>query len=229
METIDDIKKKISNLGIRRYCYKNYDFKIALKWFIDISNELLATKKETFNYESVKSLVEFIINWTYPVKEVEINYRKGFLIKGKTGRGKSFILKAWIYFLEIDRIRFSYNGENVRLNPVIVNVKKISGEYQSPTTGGYQIIEKYSNINCLIIDDIGKEQGLSKSFGNSVNVVEEIINNREENNRLTFGTTNLNSLSDVYDDRTVSRMNKLFTPISVNHDVDFRIKPNNKD
>jgi DNA replication protein DnaC len=225
MKTLDEIKEQIRNLGVKRFEYKPFVFETALSWFIDISNEILKTKKEVFDYESVKNIVDYIIKWTYPYKENDIEYRKGFLVKGKTGRGKSFLFNVWTYFLKVDKIKFSFNNKALLIQPNIVNVKKISGEYQNPTTGGYQIIEKYSKMNCLVLDDIGKEQELSKSFGNSINIVEEIINNREEINLLTFGTTNLDKLSDVYDDRTVSRMNKLFKAIPVNHDIDYRINP----
>jgi len=77
-------------------------------------------------------------------------------------------------------------------------------------------------MGCIILDDIGKEDEFSRSYGNKVNVIEEIINIREENEMLTFGTTNIERMTDIYDDRTVSRMNKLFTPFSINHETDFR-------
>jgi len=225
MDTLKDVKKQINSLGIRRCKFDPFVFDTALNWFIEISNEMLKRKDEKFDYDNVKDVIDFIINWTY-LQTDDINFNKGFLLKGKTGRGKSFPFRIWKYFLKIDNIRFQYNGNLKFLDPYFINVKQISGEYQSPLNGGYEIIKKYSNIPALIIDDIGKEQELSRNFGNSINIVEEIISNREENNMLTFGTTNLDKISDNYDDRTVSRMNNLFTPIPLNHDIDYRINPN---
>ena len=225
MEVLYKIKKQIRKLGVERLSPNAFEFELAIKYFSEIANELLSKKDEKFDYKSVKNIVDFMINWTY-IQGEGIDFKRGFLIKGKTGRGKSFPFKVWLYFLKIDNIKFLYDGTLKSLDPCFVNVKKISGEYQNPVSGGYPVIEKYSKKLCLIIDDIGKEQEKSKSFGNSINVVEEIINNREESGLLTFGTTNLNSFSEIYDDRTISRMNKLFTPLSVNHNIDFRITPN---
>jgi hypothetical protein len=224
---LENIKKKIRYQGVKRIAYEPFVFKTALKWFTEIADEMLIRKDEKFDYDLVKNVVDFIICWTYLQGE-NIDFNKGFLIKGLTGRGKSFLLRVWKYFIQIDKIKFLLDGEQQPMSPVFVNVKKISGEYQNPVSGGYPVISKYSKMHCLILDDIGKEPDKSANYSNSINVVEEIINNREESGLLTFGTTNFNSLKDIYDDRTISRMNKLFTPISMNHKIDFRITPNVK-
>lgn len=225
MDKLNRIKSQINKLGVSRLKPEGFNLNTAGKYYLEIADSLLKKKKEKFDMNSVKSIIEYMLRWSYCYGE-NIDFTKGFLIKGKTGRGKTFLFRAWYYFLQIDNVKFEFNGEDYKIQPVIVNVKQISGEYQNPVDGGYRIIEKYSKIKSLVIDDIGKEDEYSKNYSNSVNVVEEIINNREENNMLTFGTTNLDKLSEKYDDRTVSRMNKQFKGLSLNHEIDYRIKPN---
>ena len=144
--------------------------------------------------------------------------------KGQTGRGKTFLFRAWLYFLDIDEVQFMHYGKSTMIHPLIINVKKIAGEYQNPQTGGYQVLQKYGTIRSLMLDDIGKEDEFSLNYGNRVNIIEEIINLREDYGLLTFGTTNENELAALYDDRTISRMNKLFTALPIDHDIDFRLK-----
>ena len=221
MKTIEEIKKEINSLGIRRIKYELHPVDKAEENLKLIMSEMLKAKKEVLDWDNIKPIAMFIINWTYMIGDADFN--KGFLLMGATGRGKTFLLNAWKYFLAIDDIKYVYNGKTVKLTTPVVNVKKIAGEYQDPVNGGYQVIEKYGNYRGLVLDDIGKEDEFSMNYGNKVNIIEEIINIREDLGLLTFGTTNTSQLSKLYDDRTVSRMNKLFTPIPVNHNKDFRV------
>ncbi len=224
MMDLQEIKKAIQqNYGTRRVKYELPEDKlpVAVGNFVEIANEMLAAKEKTFNIKPVKQTVESLIKWAYMMGN-DLDFRKGILLKGHTGRGKTFLFRVLKYFLQIDNMYFYQNGKPVILRPVIVNVKKIAGEFQSPDMGGYQVLQKYADMSCLVLDDIGKEQEESLSFGNRMNVVEEIINIREEKGLLTFGTTNLNRMSEMYDDRTVSRMHDLFNTIAIDHKIDFR-------
>ena len=65
MDTLKDVKKQINSLGIRRCKFDPFVFDTALNWFIEISNEMLKRKDEKFDYDNVKDVIDFIINWTY--------------------------------------------------------------------------------------------------------------------------------------------------------------------
>lgn len=226
MEIAEITKDIRENLGIRRIKFDVDEEFIpkAKRNFTRIANEILAKKGRRFDIESVDQSVETFIRWIYTIPTDNLEFRKGLLFKGHTGRGKTFLFRVIRYFAQIDNIIYYENGDRKFLMPRIVNVKQIAGEYQAPDNkGGYPIIEKYSKFNCLVIDDIGKEQDENISFGNRLNVVEEIINIREEKGLLTFGTTNLEKMSPTYDDRTISRMYELFNVIPVDHDKDFRV------
>lgn len=193
----------------------------GIKYFKEIITEMCLMKDDELQWEPIEDIVEHIVKWSYQIGD-NIDFKRGFLLKGHTGCGKTFLMKAWKYFLKIDRLTYSHEGYSSFLDPDIVNVKMIAGEYQHHETGGYGVIKRYSNAGCLVLDDIGKESEFSKSYGNTINIIEEIINIREERGLLTFGTTNENDLTKLYDDRTVSRMNRLFTAIPLNHKTDFR-------
>jgi len=218
---IEKIKTEIREQGIRRIEIKLNNIDNGIANFIDIMKEMLSMKNETLQLDEISHVVEYFIRWTYLMDD-SIEYNKGILLKGLTGRGKTFLFRAWINFLKIDRAGFYCNNEIYQISPLIVNVKRIAGEYQDPANGGYQVIEKYSNVKSLMLDDIGKEDQFSMNYGNKVNIIEEIINIREELGMLTFGTTNYDKLADLYDDRTVSRMHKLFNVVPINHKIDFR-------
>ncbi len=216
------IKQAKENNGIIRYKYPNADISLLLSYFNRIANAMLENRGKKFNNKEVESVILKMIQWTYLPKDLDP--KKGILLKGHTGRGKTFLFRVFKDFLRIHAIKFKENGEDKSMVLNIVNAKGISGEFQDPKKGGYPVIEKYSKMNCLVLDDIGAEQNESKNFGNSLNVIAEIIRRREELNMMTFGTTNLNRMSDKggYDDRTVSRINSLFNVIPMNHKIDFR-------
>ncbi|GEM_PF-3003329 len=221
---LEDIKARIANeIGVKRLRVPELtNVPGAVRMFSEIANEFLKKKEKTFDREIVAEQIQTLINWAYMLGN-DLDFTKGILFKGHTGTGKTFLFRAFNYFAKIDNLFYSENGKNLPISAKIVNVKKIAGEFQSPQ-GGYSVIQKYANFPCLVIDDIGKEQEESISFGNKMNVVEEIISIREELGMLTFGTTNLNRMEDMYDDRTISRMNLLFNVIPMNHKTDFRKK-----
>lgn len=210
------------NTGVRRLKTELKSVEKAKEYFKTIADEMLTKIGKSYDMRTVEEEVALVIKWLYMINDEKLDLSKGILLKGHTGNGKTFIFRVLQHFVRIDNISYIENAKEFFIYPTIVNVKQISGEYQDPEKGGYPIIQKYANYNCLVLDDIGKEQAESKSYGNNLNVVEEIIDIREEKGLLTFGTTNLNRMKDMYDDRTISRMHKLFNVIHINHKVDFR-------
>lgn len=214
---IENIKQSV---GIKRIKY-NADKGTCIKTFCEIANAMLDWRGKTISYDLVKSEIEALVDWAYMFGDTDLDYTKGILFKGGTGGGKTFLMKAFARFLMIDNMRFKSNSTEYPLRLEMVNARVIAGEYQSGDSG-YDIIRKYATIPCLFIDDIGAEAFESVAFGNRLNVVSEILDRREENNLLTFGTTNIDKLSSQYDDRMISRMNNLFNVKSFTHNTDFR-------
>ena len=205
------LKKEIGQKRIKPLRLENIECGYAE--FTEIAQEMLSAKGKNFDPEQVKIIAEQMIDWLYMLGIHKNDYHKGILVKGRTGRGKTFLFRTLRLFAMID------NFDSF----TIVNVKQISGEYQDSVNGGYQVLERYGSMRNLVLDDIGKEQDYSASFGNKVNVVEEIIDIRERKGLITHGTTNLEKMSGKYDDRTTSRMSALFNVLTISHKTDYRL------
>lgn len=215
-EILDNIK---NNSGIKRVKYNISDPDIAYKCFVDIGNAMLQWKGVDYDTTHLKDVIKIFIDWAYMLPNDKISFTKGILLKGSTGRGKTFLFKIFQEFLKIDNMQYFSNGVKYPLLLKEVNARSLASMYQ---TEGYNSILEYSKMPVLIINDIGAENSESVSFGNRINIIERLLDLREENNLLTFGTTNLDKLSTNYDSRTISRMNSLFNVVIVNHKTDYR-------
>lgn len=119
--------------------------------------------------------------------------KKGFIIMGGTGTGKTKILTA---FLDIIR---KYFKMSVSFSP--------SYKYVEDFTK-YQYDGSISNLSIMkAIDDLGSEN-LYNNYGVTTNVILEFIYRAYDAKVICFATTNLDpkSLSKFYGDRGYSRM-----------------------
>lgn len=220
---IDEIIEQVrSSHGVERTTQVVLnEYEQGERCFLKIADAMVDTKPIDFDRETITKEIEVLIDWLYQMDRVKIDYRKGILFKGDVGRGKTFLMKVFKHFMQVDKHRYRSGDKELSMNLIIVNAKKIAGEYQDAENGGYRVIERYANTPVLCIDDIGAE-GISMQYGNKINVVAEIIDLREERSRITFGTTNVEILSKNYDDRTISRMYSLFNIVVINHQKDYR-------
>ncbi len=226
MKDLNDCLERIRDsvrhqTGVYRLRTPQLELSAGKRIFERIAGFFMEGENKKYEISTLEETIELLIKWAY-LQDCNLNFNKGILLKGKTGRGKTMLFKIFSKFLKIDDLAFKENGVYKVFDMKIINVKQIAGEYQNTENGGYAIIEKYGKINCLVLDDIGSEEAISSNYGNKINVVETIIDIREERGLLTFGTTNLDKFSGTYDDRTISRMNKLFNVIPINHDKDYR-------
>lgn len=219
MKTIDEIINEAKvNSEIKRQAFK-LEFEKAVCHFQKFANARLESKNQKF---VMCNEVDKLIDWLYCQNKFDTDYAKGILIKGTTGKGKTFLLDVFSDFCKIDEPLYLSGGKTRNIRPLKVNARQIASEF---TKDGWEGIERYFNINSLFIDDIGAEQ-MSNHYGNKISAITEILDRREERNLLTFATTNYNKLSDIYDDRTVSRIASLFNIWYIENDVDYRISPN---
>lgn len=134
------------------------------------------------------------------------------LITGKNaGTGKTHLAVALMKYIgvnhPVDKIHPNNPG---RLANDIIFISftelmmEIRNSYNDSTSTDYQIIEKYSNIPYLFIDDIGAE----KTSEHTVSVLYMIINKRYTKMLPTITTTNMTSkqMSETYHQRIVSRL-----------------------
>ena len=148
-----------------------------------------------------------------------ISLRKGLLVSGPIGCGKTSLLRLISYFCPREA-RF-----------LVKPTREISFEFE---TDGYQVINRYSKGSFFRVggipvpkvwcfDDLGLEQ-TPKYFGNECNVLAEILLARYDlfvsKRMLTHVTTNLSAseLEAIYGNRIRSRMREMFNLVAFDRD-----------
>jgi len=151
-------------------------------------------------------------------QECDWDLKKGLMIIGNVGTGKSLFMKAMQiftgYITKVNRFNI-YTSRQV-MNDFLVN--------------GYESFDKYlfnentsaqKNPYHIAIDDIGRMDENVMNFGTKKNVIQEILADRYEiyksHGKLTFVTTNLNSekLEEYYGEWIRSRAREMFNIIKI--------------
>lgn len=208
------------NYGIRRpETPKGWTLDWAVGTFVKVADAMLDWKETRYDLATMKPYIEALMSWTLQLEGYNLDYSKGILFKGSTGKGKTFMLEVWCRWLQCVKLSYNSDGNSFPLNLVIVPAKTIATEYSSDAT----IIRQYADIPLLCIDDIGAESKMQNNFGNKVNAVNEVLFKRQYQHRITFGTTNLNELTAEagYDDRLRRRLNEMFNVIPINHNKQY--------
>jgi len=153
-------------------------------------------------------------------KRFEIDLKKGILLCGPVGCGKTSLMYLMRFLLAKDE------------QYTLVSTRDIAMEF---INDGFQVIEKYSSKSFLVgqdsirpkaycFDDLGLESNF-RHFGNETNVLAEIILSRYplfiHQRMKTHATTNLPSkqLEKLYGNRVRSRMREMFNLIAFDHKV----------
>ena len=176
--------------------------------------------KELFNpefkihpedYEILYKLLIYFTKDEIRAGKYKISLRKGILLSGPVGCGKTSLISLFRVFVEAPN-RY-----------IMKSCRDISFEF---IQDGYSVIQKYSRnafqldvpkIYCF--DDLGTENNL-KYYGNECNVMSEILLSRYDlfisRHMITHITTNLNSseIEDIYGSRVRSRLREQFNLIA---------------
>ncbi|HSH50403.1 MAG TPA: ATP-binding protein [Bacteroidales bacterium] len=155
---------------------------------------------------------------------------KGLFLFGDAGSGKTlyscavafeYLRRCFIYpdYPKEPEIKF------VSIPNLLEEIKASFSNNQStqiPQRSTNDILEHYSNLDFLILDDLGTEQTTDWSL----NILRMIINNRYENLLRTIITSNLDleELSVQVDDRVSSRISEMCQIIDFG-DYDYRLNP----
>lgn len=217
---IDNIIKDIkSRYQLRRISpfLEEQIYPVANRIFVDMASAICGKPYDT---SETATIINRLVHWTYNASIDGIDCNKGFLLRGETGRGKTLLMYALKEFLQYEAHWYFIGGKRYRIDLNIVSARNIAFEYAQQ--GEENIIEKYSRMPCLCLDDLGSEPPLSSNFGNKCSVASEIIANRVESKLITFATTNVPKLSDCYDDRILSRMYSIFNSQTLSHKIDYR-------
>ena len=163
------------------------------------------------DYEIIFKLLVYFLQDKTNAEKYGIYFRKGILLTGPVGCGKTSLMHLVKFFLPGDK-RF-----------IIKSCRDISFEFCEE---GYATIRKYSNQSynkdipkTYCFDDLGTETNL-KYYGNDCNVMAQILLSRYElftiHKIQTHITTNLNGdeIEEMYGLRVRSRMREQFNLIA---------------
>lgn len=206
---------------------------ITREMVIEEANRLLKPKGETFSIQPEnEASLNWLLKYYNPSSQFPVN-RKGYIIMGNPGSGKSTLIRVFKNLAEM-RDKF-----------FIVDSTEISDRFARKGYGALSnILNKHwtdsGNPYNICIEDIGREEpvthvenGFSKS--KLIDVIPQVIHRLnlkwERKGIRTFGTTNLSDdeIKSRYDARTYSRFRGTFDFIpwgATSESRDFRIEPN---
>jgi len=206
--------------GIER-CYYQCEMSKAGQYWMAITEQYIDKPKKEPN---IKDAWNNTILWALGNPKCKIDLLKGIGLVGRTGSGKTITMHILNDFIKIDEIKYKRGKDMVNLKFKMESALVIASEYAQQ---GDVIIQKYSNFANLCIDDLGAENSEKSYFGNKVNVIQEIIENRYNNGLMIHFTSNLNMdlIQKTYGDRVYSRLYDACNVLTLN-DCDFRLLKN---
>src|SRR5690606_6869500 len=166
------------------------------------------------NHELVYKLLVHAVGDKTNAERLGLDLRKGVLLTGPIGCGKTCLMNLIRFFRKTDRY-------------IMKSCREISFEF---IRDGYEVIQRYSTQSFFIyqtkkkprahcFDDLGTEQNL-KYYGNECNVMAEILLSRYElfiyQGMMTHLTSNLSAgeIENYYGNRVRSRMRQMFNQLS---------------
>jgi DNA replication protein DnaC len=184
-----------------------YDYHLTKQYLEQIARSKIDPnfKFHESDEEILKRLFVYNIDDFKHCKLFGVDPRKGILLIGPVGCGKTTLMKVFS-FLAHDHKKY-----------VIKPTREITAEF---IQDGFQVLSRYGkSYKGFCFDDLGVEQSI-KHFGNECNVIGEILLSRYEymkvHNSVTHSTTNLNAneLEKIYGIRVRSRLREMFNVIS---------------
>ena len=183
-----------------------YDFEKILT-YLDAKGKLLFGENFKIHEEDrdiLYKLCNYAIRDYYTCKKLNIDLKKGILLSGPVGCGKTSLMKL------IRHITPQYKTYEV------IPTRNITFTFNHI---GYSIIEQYGDQRFYCFDDLGVEP-IGRFFGKDCNVMGEILLSRHDlflkYKFKTHCTTNLNAeeIEEYYGGRVRSRMRQLFNLIA---------------
>jgi len=191
--------------------------------FRGVASHLIGREFEidVFNQALIKKLCLYFAG--DPLAEKHgLSLRKGLLLAGGTGSGKTTIMKAF--------------QSNPHQSFKLINCRTIGYNYSANGFGEIQVYSKTETIPVnlygqtdlgICFDDLGTDEE-RKHYGDKINVMTEILLNRYDSVPFhkTHITTNLNAdmIEAVYGGRVRSRLREMFNQINLGNNTPDRRK-----
>lgn len=154
-----------------------------------------------------------------------LNPRKGIILSGCTGCGKTTLFKLFNfnYHWPCDRPEGSLSHKNTVLFSWN-SCRYIAMKYTDKQNGGINALREYFGPQAAFFDDLGAEN-IASHFGTKVDVMGEIIQSRYDcKGALTFFTTNLTyeQIQQTYNERVASRLAEMCNWLDMGINEDYR-------
>jgi DNA replication protein DnaC len=180
----------------------------------------IAPENWVFDQE-LKDLFVLLIKYFNGI-ESNLDLNKGIILMGPVGTGKSSTIHIIQKYLRATNNPNQFRFEQARIilrefsKDKYIGLEKYSFNYEQIPTGG-----RVAKPQSLCIDDIGLENKESRHYGESVDVIGELLIDRydlftdDRHRKLTHATSNLDTkgLLQLYGDRIYDRFKEMFNVI----------------
>ena len=202
MENINSLieKAKAPQIACRRLEYSPYSIKIAGMAMLKIIQGIEPDYKNIY-----KGIIRNLIMYAQGDSKSIYDLDKAIGIIGPTGTGKTLTFKALSEFMKIDDIKFVRNGNISKFGFDVVSARFLASQFVAK---GFDGVNPYIIRPVLCIDDLGAEPENITHFGNKLNLIQHIIEERYMNNRITHFSSNntMDKIHEIYGDRVYSRL-----------------------
>lgn len=187
--------------------YRMFDFMTCVRYLNHLGRQQYGSKFSLNPYDRIilHKLLCYAVQAEDRCTEYDIDLKKGILLTGPVGCGKTSLMTLLPYFM------YPFQRYQVK------NTREIAAEFQKD---GFDTVNKYGlRQKPICLDDLGVEQNI-KHFGNECNTIGEILLHRYDlfvnEGIVTHATTNLNAdeLEEIYGIRVRSRLRTMFNLIS---------------
>lgn len=171
------------------------------------------------NRNLISELYTWVWAWLGRMEPGKLNPRKGLLLWGEIGTGKTTIIKGLQRYLAmINQLCYGSNNRSICIE--IKSAAEISLRYASE---GMKALERWTErdqASHLAIDEIGREE-ISTHYGTTCNTIQTLLQLRYEQRYtiLTLGTTNIdmttNEFSNRYGSYIQDRVKEMFNVVRV--------------